>query len=134
MNSKFKTKIDPAQLVITKPIINKPKKTFAESLVINRNIGKSNQQQQRQHQAPKKREKHDEQLHQRQQQQQPSYNNKDYQQSSYRQSTPPPQNDKPIPPPVNQKNIVLLCNLDPRVSAQDVGVKCLQTINAYYMS
>lgn len=108
-----RNKIDPKSLVITKSI-SRREAPSAESLVIQSNTSNQRNTQQR-HQQQQQRQP-------QQQQQQPQQDMQVYQNqpshTSYNNSPPIQQSI----PQSGSRKIVLLCNLDPRATAADVGV------------
>lgn len=123
--------IDPKALVITKTL-TQTKKTrndqSGESFVIQSSITRDNRQprpQQARRQQPQQQHNYPptQQLpqssypgYQDQHHNSLPYNNEHIDTLSYQQ--PPRPNNNPVP----QRNIVLICNLDPRATAEDVGV------------
>lgn len=103
-------RIDPKSLVITKAISRRETASPAESLVIQSNTPNQRNTHQRQHQQ---------QQQQQRQQQQSQPDTQAYQNQAPQYNSPPVQQTIPQS---GSRNIVLLCNLDPRATAADVGV------------
>lgn len=104
-------RIDPKSLVITKAISRRETAPSTESPVIQSNTPNQRNAHQRQQQR---------QQQQQQQRQQSQPDTQAYQNQASQYNSPPVQ--QTVPQSVS-RNIVLLCNLDPRATAADVGVK-----------
>lgn len=125
--------IDPKSLVITKSI-TQPKKTrnnqSDEGFVIQSVISRDNRQDRRQpvqqnYPSPQHLPQNSYSGYQDQHHNSLPYSNGHIETSSYQ--PPPRQNNNTAP----QRNIVLICNLDPRATAEDVGVSIWEKHQLY---